>query len=174
MRRPIVAVIGDGVLSSEAEAAVGRALGGALIGAGFRVVTGGLGGMMEAVCYGARHHPAHEDGRIIGIVPTYRAEDANPYCDVVIPTGLGVARNVLVVASADVVVAVGGRSGTLSEIAVAWQLGKVVIALGNTGWAGRLADTAVDDRRADRVVAADSVEAAVEACIVASSSRSPR
>jgi uncharacterized protein (TIGR00725 family) len=75
---------------------------------------------------------------------------------------MGVARNVLVVRSADVVILVGGGAGTLSEAAYAWQLGKPVIALAQSGgWAERLAGGPVDERRTDEVIAARSPEDAV-------------
>ena len=101
---------------------------------------------------------------MIGILPGLDATDANPFVDIALPTGLGLARNVLVVASADAVIAIGGRSGTLSEIALAWQLGRPVIAIdGHGGWAAELAGRAVDDRRTDTVRAVSSVAEAVRA-----------
>lgn len=132
--------------------------------AGFRIVTGGLGGLMEAVSEGARHAPEWEDGRIIGILPSYKKSDANVFCDVVIPTGMQLARNVLVVASSDVVLAVGGGAGTLSEIAIAWQLGRPIVALGTHGWAGRLAGETLDVRGKQPIRACSSIDEAVLAC----------
>ncbi len=150
MRRPVAAVIGGGE-ATPAELADADALGRALIQAGFRVLTGGLGGVMEAASRGARSAPEHRDGDVLAVLPGYDAEAANAHADVVLCTGLGHARNVLVVASADVVLAVGGRAGTLSEIALAWTLGKPVIAVGASGWAGRVAGEVIDDRKAEPV-----------------------
>lgn len=164
-RRLVVAVVGDARLDRPEQVEVGRKLGAALVEAGFRIVTGGLGGMMEAVSYGARHSPAWSEGTVVAIIPSYRASDANPWCDVVIPTGMQIARNVLVVSSANVVVAVGGGCGTLSEIAVAWQLGRPIVALGSDGWSGRVAGTAIDDRHEGTVRACQSIEHVVAACI---------
>ncbi len=122
--RPYVAVVGASAASAEicgwAED-VGRALatGGAV------VVTGGLGGVMEAACRGARE----AGGTTIGLLPGDDRAEANPWVDVAVPTGLGEARNVLVVRAADALVAVGGEFGTLSEIALALRLGKPVVGL---------------------------------------------
>ena len=89
---------------------------GALIASWGTLVCGGLGGVMEAACKGAQEH----GGMTVGILPD--TSDGNPYLDVVIRTGLGYARNVLVVQSADAVIAVGGSYGTLSEIAIALKM----------------------------------------------------
>ncbi len=97
---------------------------------GWVVTTGGLGGVMEAASKGAKE----AGGTTVGILPSYDAATANPYVDLVIPTGLGHARNALVVAAGSAVIAVGGRYGTLSEIGLALKLGKPVVGL-NT-WPG--------------------------------------
>ena len=92
---------------------------------GFVVVNGGLGGVMEAAARGAREG----GGIVIGLLPGDDRADANPHLTVAIPTGLGQARNALVVSAADAVVAVGGSWGTLSEIALARRAGKPVVCL---------------------------------------------
>lgn len=163
-RIPVVAVIGSAGKLDVDLAALCRALGDALMEAGFRLVTGGRDGVMRAVSAGARESASWVEGRIVGIVPSYRRSEANEFCDIVIPSGMQHARNVLVVASADVVVAVGGGAGTLSEIALAWQLGRPIVALGESGWAGRLAGEALDARRAQRVEGATTVEDAIRLC----------
>lgn len=89
------------------------------------VVCGGLGGVMEAACKGAKQ----AGGTTIGILPTKSITDANPYVDIPIATGLGEARNLLVVLNSDVVIAIDGAYGTLSEIAFALLHKKPVIAL---------------------------------------------
>ncbi|GIW08314.1 MAG: TIGR00725 family protein [Dehalococcoidia bacterium] len=124
MARQMVAVIGDGVCD-RATAAVAEEVGRRLAEAGVTVVCGGLGGVMEAACRGAKA----AGGRTVGILPGDRASDANPYVDIPIVTGMGEARNVLVVKSADAAIAVGGRYGTLSEIALALKLGKPVVGI---------------------------------------------
>jgi uncharacterized protein (TIGR00725 family) len=112
---------------------------------GAMLVCGGLGGTMEAACRGARAG----GGTTIGILPGLSRSDANPFVDVVVPTGLGEARNALVVRAADAVIALGGGYGTLSEIALALRAGKPVIGIGT--W------------DIDMVQAVDGVEAAVTA-----------
>lgn len=163
-RRLTVSVVGDARLDDPRRIAEARALGAALVDAGFRIVTGGLGGVMEAVCYGARHASGWTEGTIIGILPSYRHDDANPWVDVAIPTGMQLGRNVLVAASGDVVVAYGGGSGTMSEIAVAWQLGRPVVAFGDAGWAGRVAGSTLDGRSDRPIPSCRTVEEVVEAC----------
>jgi uncharacterized protein (TIGR00725 family) len=94
---------------------------------GATVVTGGLGGVMRAASRGARV----AGGSTIGILPGADAAEANEFVQVVIPTGLGVVRNLVVVTAADAVVAVGGRHGTLSEIGLALRMGREVVGLGS-------------------------------------------
>lgn len=89
------------------------------------VICGGLGGVMEAVCRGARS----QGGITVGILPGNSRHDANPHVTIPLATGMGYARNVLVVKSADVVIAIDGEFGTLSEIAFALQWGIPVIGL---------------------------------------------
>jgi uncharacterized protein (TIGR00725 family) len=120
-----VAVIGAGeatpAMEEQAEA-VGR---GVAEGGG-AVVCGGLGGVMAAACRGARE----AGGLTIGLLPGENRTHANPWVQVAIPTGLGELRNGLVVRAADVVVAIGGAYGTLSEIALALRRGLRVVGLG--------------------------------------------
>lgn len=150
-RKVMAAVIGDARARDE-DLVMAEALGQAIVDAGYRLVTGGLGGIMLAASRGARRSERHSPGDVVGILPTYSAEDANEFVDVAICTGMHHARNVVVVASGDIVFAVGGKSGTLSEIALAWKLGKPIIAVGDgDGWAKRLAGIAVDDRREDQI-----------------------
>jgi len=164
-RRPVVAVVGSARVEDEQLRAQLHDLGSALMSAGFRLVTGGLSGTMEAVSAGARASEDWEDGRVIGVVPSYRHSEANEYCDIVIPTGQQVGRNLLVVATAHVVVAVGGGAGTLSEIALAWQLKRPIVTMGDSGWAGRVAGERLDARLEQPIHAANSVAEVVEACI---------
>lgn len=89
------------------------------------LVTGGLGGVMEGACRGAKEG----GGVTVGIIPGQHRQEANPYCDYVVVTGLGHLRNALVVANGDLVIAVDGRYGTLSEIALATCMGKPLYGL---------------------------------------------
>lgn len=117
-------VVGAGVAGEEMRATA-EEVGRRLAEAGAAVVCGGLGGVMEAACRGAKS----AGGLTIGILPGRRRQDANPWVDVAIPTGMGETRNALVVLSADAVVAVGGEHGTLSELAFALKLGRPVVGL---------------------------------------------
>jgi uncharacterized protein (TIGR00725 family) len=121
---PYIAVVGAGSASAEEERAA-EAVGHGLAAAGAVVVCGGLGGVMEAACRGAKS----AGGTTVGILPGTRRADANPHVDVAIATGLGEMRNGLVVRAADALVAVGGEFGTLSEIALALKAGKPVVGL---------------------------------------------
>jgi uncharacterized protein (TIGR00725 family) len=116
-----VAVIGPGDEQSVAAAEVGRLV----AERGGVVVCGGRGGVMESACRGAKD----AGGLTVGILPGDDRSEANPFVDVVLPTGLGESRNALVVAAADVVIAIRGGYGTLSEIALALKAGKRVIGL---------------------------------------------
>ncbi len=120
-----MAVIGGSVVG-EAVAGVAERLGRALAEGGAVVVCGGLGGVMEAVCRGARA----AGGTTVGILPGSDRAEANPHVAVAVATGLGEARNAIVVATADAVVAVAGEFGTLSEIALALRAGTPVVGLG--------------------------------------------
>ena len=94
--------------------------------AGAVLLCGGLGGVMEAACQGAQE----AGGFTVGILPGPNADAANPYVDLPIVTGMGQARNVVLVLSADAVIAIAGEAGTLSEIAVALKVGRPVVGLG--------------------------------------------
>jgi uncharacterized protein (TIGR00725 family) len=124
---PYVAVVGAGgpdvapALLADAEA-----VGAELARRGAVVVCGGLGGVMEAACRGARG----QGGTTVGILPGSSRSDANAWVTIAVATGLGELRNGLVVRSADAVVAIGGEYGTLSEVALALKAGKRVVGLG--------------------------------------------
>lgn len=124
MRNKVVSVIGGRDCNKELENLV-HDLGKKLAKVVNILVCGGLGGTMEAIARGFKAG----GGLTIGIIPGYDKNDANPFIDIVIPTGLGLARNVLVVKSADVVVALPGEAGTLSEIAYCLQFDIPVISL---------------------------------------------
>ncbi|MCM8757472.1 MAG: TIGR00725 family protein [Candidatus Omnitrophica bacterium] len=123
MRKWIVGIVGGRNCSKEVEK-LAQELGKNLAKVADFLVCGGLGGVMKAVCKGFKS----KGGVTIGIIPGYDKNDANPYVDIVIPSGLGLARNVLVVKTADVVVALPGEYGTLSEIAYCLQFGIPVIS----------------------------------------------
>lgn len=119
-----IAVVG-GSEPTDAELADAEVIGAELAAAGAVVVCGGLGGVMEAACRGAKS----AGGTTVGILPGTDVAAANRWVDVAVPTGMGEGRNVLVVRSAAAVIAVGGGYGTLSEIALALRAGTPVVGL---------------------------------------------
>jgi uncharacterized protein (TIGR00725 family) len=125
MDRPLmIAVIGEGDPTPEL-ASLAEEVGAEIAAAGAILVCGGMRGVMEAACRGARGR----GGVTIGILPTACHADANPYVTYPIPTGLGHARNIIVARCAHAIVAVGGKFGTLSEIAFAKVEGTPVVGL---------------------------------------------
>ncbi len=129
-----IAVIGSGRCGEETEAwRLAEEVGRLLAEADVTVVCGGRGGVMEAVARGA----AGAGGAAIGILPWVSPDDANPYCTQVVATGIGQARNLAVVASGEVTIAVSGEWGTLSEIAHARNLGRTVVTLRSWSVSGR-------------------------------------
>lgn len=119
-----IAVIGAGQCD-KGTAQIAEEVGRQIAQAGAWLVCGGLGGVMAAASRGAREAGAHT----LGLLPGTDAEQANPWIDIPIVTGLGEGRNLLVVRNADAVIAIGGEWGTLSEIALARKTGRPVILL---------------------------------------------
>jgi uncharacterized protein (TIGR00725 family) len=141
----IVAVIGDASCPEEV-ARLAEEVGRLLAQNGVTVVCGGLGGVMEAACRGAKS----AGGSTVGILPGRDRRDANPYVDIPIVTGMGEARNVIVVGSGQAVIAISGGYGTLSEIAHGLKLGIPVVGLGSwdlhkEGWQGGRGMVTADD-----------------------------
>jgi uncharacterized protein (TIGR00725 family) len=129
-----IAVVGSGGCGEESEAwRLAKEVGRLLAEAGVTVVCGGRGGVMEAVARGA----TEAGGTVIGVLPWVDVEDANPYCTHVVATGIGQARNLAVVASGEAAIAISGEWGTLSEIALARNLGRTVVALRSWSVSGR-------------------------------------
>lgn len=150
-----IAVVG-GAQCSRDEAKLAEAVGFELAKRGATLICGGLGGVMAAACKGARS----AKGKTVGILPGYTREEANPYVDIPIVTGIGEARNVIVVNTAQAVIAIGGKFGTLSEIAYALRNKIPVVGL-NT-WtlskSGRLVKS---------IIAAQNPKEAVEKALAA-------
>jgi uncharacterized protein (TIGR00725 family) len=147
--RAWIAIAGPG--SAEApELEAAEEAGAAVAEAGAGLVCGGLGGVMEAACRGARSR----GGLTVGLLPGSDREAANGWVVVAVPTGLGEARNALVVRAADAVVAIGGGWGTLSEIALALKTGVPVVGVGT--WEPAIAGTVPEG-----IIAADGPREAV-------------
>jgi hypothetical protein len=121
----MIGVIGGDSSATQAVLLQAEAVGREIAKRGHVLVCGGLGGVMEAACRGARA----EGGHTIGILPGADRNDANQFVEFPIVTGLGAARNVIVVLSAEAIIAIDGSDGTLSEIALALGYGKPVIGL---------------------------------------------
>jgi len=120
----IIAVVGNSSCSPE-ESRLAETVGELLAQRGATIICGGLGGVMEAVCRGAKS----EGGLTVGVLPGEDSSMANPWVDIPIVTGVGYARNMAVVKSAQAVIAISGNYGTLSEIAYALKSGIPVIGL---------------------------------------------
>jgi len=126
--KKVLAVVG-GSMPSPSEINLAYKVGKLAAEKDYIVVTGGLGGVMESASKGAKN----AGGLVIGVIPFADKRYANPYVDIVVGTGMGHARNIVLVQTADIVVAIGGSYGTLSEIAIALKEGKTVFGLGS--WA---------------------------------------
>jgi uncharacterized protein (TIGR00725 family) len=123
--RPVVGVIGSGSSVAPEQLQLAYDVGMYVAQRGAALVCGGLGGIMEAASRGA----ADQGGLVIGILPSTAKRDANPHVTVAVPTGLGIARNAVVVHTADVLIAFPGAFGTLGEMAMALDSHKSVVAL---------------------------------------------
>ena len=124
MKGPLIGVIGGSSATPE-EAALAEGVGRALAQADALLICGGRGGVMEAACKGARAG----GGLTIGVLPGGDRSEANDYVDIAIATGIGYARNAIIVRAADGVIAVGGSYGTLSEIGLALGYHKPLVGL---------------------------------------------
>ena len=160
-RLPIVALIGASD-ASQPVLEMAEKTGIAIRKQGWHLLTGGGAGVMEAACRGFQSVSPVAQEMTIGILPSDNTDFANRFVDIAIPTGMGWARNAIIARTAWGLIAVGGCSGTLSEIAFAWQMNKPIVALSNSGgWSSQLAGVSVDNRRDDVVFSARSGEDAV-------------
>jgi len=148
-----IGVIGSGSPSHEA-AALAEEVGSAIARAGALLLCGGLGGVMEAACRGAKS----AGGTTVAILPGASRRDANPYVDVAIATGMGEMRNALLVRATDALVAVAGEFGTLSEMAFALKTGVPVVGIST--W-----ELARDGHAVDAIDRVDSAREAVETAV---------
>ncbi len=123
------------------------------------LLTGGLGGVMHAASHGA----TDAGGLTLGIIPQDDATLANEYCDIVIPTGMGLTRDFLNALSADGIIIVGGGSGTLSEVCAAYMHKKPMVAIRNlNGPVAQYIDGYVDHRKNVKIIGADNAQEAVK------------
>lgn len=123
------------------------------------LITGGLGGVMEAASKGS----SESNGLSVGILPQNDASFANSYCDIVIPSGMGLTRDFLNALSADGIIIVGGGSGTLSEVCAAYMHKKPMVAMKNLGGSvEQYVDGYIDHRENVKILGADTPKEAVE------------
>jgi len=123
------------------------------------LITGGLGGVMTAAAHGAKD----ADGLTVGIIPQADASEANEYCDIVVPTGMGLTRDFLNALTADGVIIVGGGSGTLSETCAAYMNKKPMVAIRNlNGPIEQYIDGYIDHRENVKIIGADNAQEAVK------------
>ena len=126
---------------------------------GHVLVTGGLGGVMEAASHGAHD----SNGLTVGIIPQADASMANEYCDIVIPTGMGLTRDFLNALTADGIIIIGGGSGTLSEICAAYMNKKPMVAIRNMGGVNaQFIDNYLDHRENIKIIGVDTPKEAVD------------
>jgi uncharacterized protein (TIGR00725 family) len=156
--RATISIIGTSEIDKPTQKTV-IALGELLAKSNYAIACGGLSGVMEAVCKGAKNF----GGLTIGIIPFKEKNFANKYVDIIIPVPFSQARNIVVVLTGDACVAVGGKAGTLSEICFAWIYEKPIIAMSNIeGWSSKIASQQIDDRRNDVIYDAKSPEDVLE------------
>lgn len=123
------------------------------------LITGGLEGVMKSACQGAKD----AGGLTVGIIPQNDPSFANEYCDIVIPTGMGLARDFLNALSADGVIMIGGGSGTLSETCAAYMYKKPIVAIKNSGgMAEKYMDQYLDHRKNVLIIGVSSPKEAVQ------------
>ncbi len=146
-RKKIIAIVGDGGASEKSQLyQMAFDLGVEFVRHKYRLLTGGRGGVMEAASRKARESDGWTPGDIIAMLPGASPDGTNAWADIVIPTGLGDLRNGLV-ARSHAVIRVGGGAGTLSEMALAWKIDRLVVAMRTTsGWSARLVDQPLDGR----------------------------
>ena len=130
----------------------------------YSLVTGGKNGVMQAASRGAQFVDGKaETSKVIGILPGFNKSESNEYVDISIPTGIGWARNQQVILSSDVIVAIGGGAGTLSEIAFAWAYKKPIIAFEDIGgWSSKLAGEKIDPKRTDLIISVSTPSEAIQ------------
>ena len=165
-RKKIIVVVGSAKCNAGV-ARIAQELGKQLCDSNFRVATGGLGGVMEAVLAGVYRSDKYKEGDTIGVLPAYNSKLANDYVDIVVPSGLGFSRNTILVSMGVAVVAISGGAGTLSEISLAYQLHKPIILIRSSGgWAQKISNLvdqsgSLDHRKNSLVESVSSVSEAI-------------
>ncbi len=156
--RKTVSVIGSGQNATPSQKRIAYELGKLIAKKGLVLLCGGREGVMDSASRGA-----HEAGGIVvGILPGDTKDGANNYVDIAIATGIGFARNQIISYSGDVIIAVGGEAGTLTEMAFAWAKGKPIIAISTSGGAAsNYAGKKMDSRNHPKIISAKDAKAAM-------------
>ncbi|MBN2724872.1 MAG: TIGR00725 family protein [Deltaproteobacteria bacterium] len=158
MRVRNISVIGSSGIISDDVKELAEAVGKYIGESTFNLVCGGRDGVMEAVCRGMSTVKGKK-GSIIGILPGYDFDGANSFCEVVIPTGIGYARNSIVANSGDIVIIIAGATGTLTEAAFAWSYNKPLVAMVKSGGiAKELAGKVLDYRSTVPVYTCETID----------------
>ena len=159
VRKLQIAVIGYNKECSEIASKMAYDVGREIAAAGAVLVCGGLGGVMESACRGAKEN----GGTTLGIIPQEEFSYANEFCDIVVCTGIGFARDFIVASSADGIIAVGGGVGTLIEMGAGYMNKKTVVAISGTGGvAEKYGGKYLDERNHVRILTAPDASAAVK------------
>ncbi|HEY3094183.1 MAG TPA: TIGR00725 family protein [Nitrososphaera sp.] len=168
MRKLQIAVIGYNKDCTEGAKKAAYEVGREIARTGAVLVCGGLGGVMESACRGAKEN----GGTTIGIIPQEEFSYANQYCDIVVCTGIGYARDFIVASSADGIIAVGGGIGTLIELGVGYMAKKVIVAIaGSGGVAEMYGGKFLDERNRVPVTVAKDAKTAVDVILAASNKK---
>ena len=159
MRKLQIAVIGYNNECTDIASKLAYDVGRSVAAAGAILVCGGLGGVMESACRGAKEN----GGTTLGIIPQEEFSYANEYCDIVVCTGIGFARDFIVASSADGIIAVGGGVGTLIEMGVGYMTRKTVVTIsGSGGVAEMYGGKYLDERNRVKILTAPDAQSAVK------------
>jgi uncharacterized protein (TIGR00725 family) len=162
VRKIQIAVIGYNKDCTDGARKAAYEVGREIAQAGAVLVCGGLGGVMESACRGAKEN----GGMTVGIIPQQEFSYANQYCDIVVCTGIGYARDFVVASSGDGIIAIGGGVGTLIELGVGYMAKKTIVAMaGSGGVADMYGGKFLDERNRVQVTVAKDAKAAVDAIL---------
>ena len=154
MRKKQVVVIGNSD-SDEMVSRIAYDVGKAVAQRGFVLITGGRTGVMESASKGA----SESDGTVIGILPGCDFDEANRFCDIVLPLGIGYARNLSNVLAGDLIISICGGAGTLCELTYAWKFNKRIVACSFSGGvSAKVAGTKLDSRREEAIIDAENLD----------------
>jgi uncharacterized protein (TIGR00725 family) len=160
LRKPQIAVIGyNKDRSTDQSRNIAFEVGVEVARSGSVLICGGLGGVMESACMGAKEY----NGVTVGIIPQEEFSFANEFCDIVICTGIGFARDFIVATSCDGIIAIGGGVGTLIELGVGYMIKKIMVAVsGSGGIAEMYGGKFLDERNRVPIIVAKDAYSAVQ------------